>query len=115
MDDEWSTVGSSNLDPLSLQLNLEANVVIRDRAFNQELFLGLEHLMRNSCRQVVYEELEKAGWLQVVRSFIAFHLVRLYPGLGSWLPRHRPRLAPAMADELQPACAVMGREAKEGG
>ncbi|RYF47648.1 MAG: cardiolipin synthase ClsB, partial [Comamonadaceae bacterium] len=26
MDDRWSTVGSSNLDPLSLSLNLEANV-----------------------------------------------------------------------------------------
>ena len=37
MDDEWATVGSSNLDPLSLALNLEANVIIRDRAFNQQL------------------------------------------------------------------------------
>ena len=37
VDDEWSTVGSSNLDPLSLSLNLEANVVIRDRDFNQVL------------------------------------------------------------------------------
>src|SRR5690606_37234668 len=34
VDEDWSTVGSSNLDPLSLSLNLEANVVIRDRAFN---------------------------------------------------------------------------------
>lgn len=32
VDDNWSTVGSSNLDPLSLALNLEANVVIRDRS-----------------------------------------------------------------------------------
>ena len=28
IDEEWSTVGSSNLDPLSLFLNLEANLVI---------------------------------------------------------------------------------------
>jgi cardiolipin synthase len=41
IDDEWATVGSSNLDPLSLSLNLEANVVIRDRVFNQELGAGL--------------------------------------------------------------------------
>jgi cardiolipin synthase len=115
VDDEWSTVGSSNLDPLSLQLNLEANVVIRDRAFNHQLYERLDYLMRHSCKQVLYEELEKAGWLQVLRSFIAFHLVRLYPGFGSWLPRHRPRLTPAMADDLQPACAVTGRQAKEGG
>ena len=37
VDDHWATVGSSNLDPLSLALNLEANVMIRDRAFNAEL------------------------------------------------------------------------------
>ncbi|WP_240357254.1 phospholipase D-like domain-containing protein [Pseudomonas hygromyciniae] len=35
VDEGWSTVGSSNLDPLSLALNLEANVLIRDRGFNQ--------------------------------------------------------------------------------
>lgn len=32
-DDEWATVGSSNIDPLSLLLNLEANVVVRDAGF----------------------------------------------------------------------------------
>lgn len=31
VDEAWSTVGSSNLDPLSLSLNLEANVLIHDR------------------------------------------------------------------------------------
>ncbi len=52
VDDEWATVGSSNLDPLSLQLNLEANVVIRDREFNALLFERLDALVRDSCRQV---------------------------------------------------------------
>jgi cardiolipin synthase len=33
VDDDWATVGSSNIDPLSLLLNLEANVVVRDRGF----------------------------------------------------------------------------------
>src|SRR5690606_1682764 len=37
VDDEWSTVGSSNLDPLSLSLNLEANVIIRDPEFTSVL------------------------------------------------------------------------------
>jgi len=36
-DDDWATVGSSNIDPLSLLLNLEANVVVRDAAFNRTL------------------------------------------------------------------------------
>ncbi len=33
VDDDWATVGSSNIDPLSLLLNLEANVVVRDEGF----------------------------------------------------------------------------------
>lgn len=37
VDDDWATVGSSNIDPLSLLLNLEANVIVRDAAFNAEL------------------------------------------------------------------------------
>ncbi len=35
IDDDWATVGSSNLDPLSLSLNLEANVFIRDARFRR--------------------------------------------------------------------------------
>jgi cardiolipin synthase len=37
VDDDWATVGSSNIDPLSLLLNLEANVIVRDRDFTAEL------------------------------------------------------------------------------
>ena len=33
VDNDWATVGSSNIDPLSLLLNLEANVVVRDPDF----------------------------------------------------------------------------------
>lgn len=37
IDGDWATVGSSNIDPLSLLLNLEANVIVRDEAFSQAL------------------------------------------------------------------------------
>jgi cardiolipin synthase len=37
IDEEWATVGSSNIDPLSLLLNLEANVFVRDRTFAARL------------------------------------------------------------------------------
>lgn len=33
VDGLWATVGSSNIDPLSLLVNLEANVVVRDAGF----------------------------------------------------------------------------------
>ena len=37
VDSIWSTVGSSNLDPLSLLLAREANLVIKDAVFNRQL------------------------------------------------------------------------------
>ena len=37
VDAEWATVGSSNIDPLSLLLNLEANVIVRDAPFSAAL------------------------------------------------------------------------------
>jgi len=110
MDDEWATVGSSNLDPLSLALNLEANVIIRDRAFNQQLGDRLEQLMCQSCNQVAAETLSPAGGLGTVRSLFAYHFTRLYPGLASWLPRHVPRLLPALAHRLRPVLQHGGKE-----
>lgn len=37
IDDRWATVGSSNIDPTSLLLNLEANVVVHDADFARAL------------------------------------------------------------------------------
>ena len=113
MDDEWATIGSSNLDPLSLTLNLEANVIVRDRGFNEHLHARLEALMRHSCRQVTFEEVQQSGGLaSVVRGYIAYHLVRLYPLLTALLPRHRPRLEAAMAHELAHAGVLRAEEGR---
>jgi cardiolipin synthase len=45
VDDDWATVGSSNIDPLSLLLNLEANAVVRDAAFAR----GLAERFEQAC------------------------------------------------------------------
>jgi cardiolipin synthase len=94
-DDSWSTVGSSNLDPLSLSLNLEANVIVKDREFNRELGDRLDLLMRDSCKQISASDLEEPNGWRVVRSFFVFHLLRRYPSWMGWLPAHEPRLTPA--------------------
>jgi cardiolipin synthase len=46
VDGRWATVGSSNLDPLSLLLAREANVVVDDAAFARELRDRLLHAIR---------------------------------------------------------------------
>jgi cardiolipin synthase len=102
-DDEWATVGSSNLDPLSLSLNLEANVIIKDRAFNQNLSARLDHLIQHNCKQIQPGDLVESSWWRVVRSFFVFHLLSRYPAWAGWLPAHTPRIMPA---------AVPGAEAE---
>lgn len=49
VDDTWATVGSSNIDPLSLLLNLEANVVVRDAGFNTQLADRFEQVFAASA------------------------------------------------------------------
>lgn len=94
VDDEWSTVGSSNLDPLSLALNLEANVLIRDRAFNQQLYERLQALSQNHC-QTIPENRKPRLWLwRLTVGFLVFHVMRHFPALTGWLPAHKPRLKP---------------------
>ncbi|MDB5848374.1 MAG: cardiolipin synthase, partial [Rhodoferax sp.] len=97
VDDVWATVGSSNLDPLSLSLNLEANLVIRDQAFNHTLAGRLEDLIQHKCREIQADSLAPASGWRIARSFIVFHLLRHYPSWAGWLPAHVPHLVPAQA------------------
>ncbi|MFC6337633.1 cardiolipin synthase ClsB [Pseudomonas sp. CCM 7891] len=101
VDEAWSTVGSSNLDPLSLSLNLEANVLILDRGFNQQLYERLEHLSRNHCKTMP-ENRTPRGWLwRVTVGFVVFHVLRHFPAWTGWLPAHKPRLKPFVHEERQ--------------
>jgi cardiolipin synthase len=52
IDEQWSTVGSSNLDPFSLLLSLEANVVVDDKNFAGTLKRSLEKSMAAGARQI---------------------------------------------------------------
>jgi cardiolipin synthase A/B len=105
-DDQLATVGSSNLDPLSLSLNLEANLVIKDAGFNQTLTERLQHLLDHGCKEIGPGDIQESGRWRIVRSFFVFHFLRLYPAWGGWLPAHAPQLQPAhhpVAPESEPA------------
>src|SRR5262249_142791 len=57
IDREWATVGSSNIDPLSLLLAQEANVVVQDPRFAGALRAALEAAMENGSLVI-----EKTRW-----------------------------------------------------
>ena len=72
----WATVGSSNLDPLSLLLAREANVVVADRAFAQQLHQRLSQVIASQSKPVL-AALSQRHWHQRLRDRLAFGLMRL--------------------------------------
>jgi len=99
VDREWSTVGSSNLDPLSLSLNLEANLVIRDEAFNQRLYEHLNELRQQRCKSVTLQRVLRGYWWRAPLIFLTFHFTRFFPALFAGLPTHKPRVKPMYQPE----------------
>lgn len=73
----WATVGSSNLDPLSLLLAREANLVVRDGAFARDLRERLCGAMKDGGKQVNSEDFANRPWQQRLLDAIAFGLMRL--------------------------------------
>lgn len=91
IDDDWSTIGSSNLDPWSLGLNLEANIMVEDTAFNHQLTQGVEALMKQS-ELIQYSWVKERPFMQAVKDTLAYHLMRWWPDLIHWIPNSRQKI-----------------------
>ncbi len=81
VDDRWATVGSSNIDPFSLMLAREANVVVEDGRFAAELRRRLREDISRDARLVT-----RTRWLaqplsRRVSCWIAYGLARLTMGV----------------------------------
>jgi cardiolipin synthase A/B len=76
VDERWATVGSSNIDPLSLLLNLEANVLVDDSAFVAELATELDRDFAEATRITSPPPL--AGWRRWLRRGFIASIARLY-------------------------------------
>ena len=98
-DRHWATVGSSNLDPLSLSLNLEGNLLIEESSFASELDDHLEHLAASSCRRVTRQYARRGYWWRAPLVFLSFHFLRHFPAIAGQLPAHRQVLHPASLEE----------------
>ena len=76
-DRPWATVGSSNLDPLSLLLAREANVVVEDTAFARDLRQRLVHAIQHAGRRMDPARYAGRPLRQRVLDRLAFGLMRL--------------------------------------
>lgn len=77
VDRHWSTVGSSNLDPLSLLLAREANVVVEDASFAQVLRQRLLYAMSSGGLRMDPLRYASRPWHERVLDRVAYALMRL--------------------------------------
>lgn len=76
VDRRWSTVGSTNLDPLSMLLAREANVMTNDRRFSSLLHGYLDGLVQHAGQLIDAEALSQRHWAQRLLDRIAFGIMR---------------------------------------
>ncbi|MDH4285119.1 MAG: cardiolipin synthase ClsB, partial [Gallionellaceae bacterium] len=81
VDGCWATVGSSNIDPFSLWLGREANLVVRDAKFAKTLRASLAHEMALSSRQVSHVAWRRRGVMSRLLAYTSYGVVRLLTGL----------------------------------
>jgi len=77
VDGRWATVGSSNIDPYSLLLAREANVVVHDAEFAQRLEAVLLRAIEKDADRVRPEVYARRGLVERVFNWIAYGIVRL--------------------------------------
>ncbi len=76
IDDVWATVGSSNFDGLSLFVNHEANIIIRDAEFSEALRDYIAQGVREGV-MVSAEQVAKFSWLRRLGNRLAYLLYKL--------------------------------------
>jgi cardiolipin synthase len=76
VDRRWATVGSSNLDPLSLLLAREANIVTTDVPFASDLHQRLVHAWAHHAEPLDHVALLQRPWRLRVWDRVAFGLMR---------------------------------------
>ncbi len=86
IDEHWATVGSSNLDPFSLLLALEANVVVVDKDFAGKLKGSLELAIKAGARRVFKSSWRTQTFGMRLASWLSYSLVRFMTGMTGYLP-----------------------------
>lgn len=100
IDDRWATVGSSNLDPTSLGLNMEANLFVLDTPFAAKLQSSLNRLIEEASERVDVGQRGKTLLERLVMR-IVYYTTRRMPLWGRRLVRRQQRvqaLVPQVVD-----------------
>jgi len=83
IDETWSTVGSSNIDPFSLLLAREANIVVFDKSFASQLKRNIKEDIRFGGTEILLKNWDKAHLLKRFKARIAYLFIRLSLGVAN--------------------------------
>lgn len=81
IDQHWATVGSSNIDPFSLLLAREANVVVEDSAFAGQLRASLLAAMDTGSQGLAQDSWAHRPWYKRSLVWLAYGTVRFMMGM----------------------------------
>jgi len=84
VDGYWATVGSSNIDPFSLLLAREANVVIEDPAFAGQLRESLVTAMAEGATKLEPRHWKHQSLAARTMTWLSYGLARLLTGLFAY-------------------------------
>ena len=85
VDGEWATVGSFNIDPFSLLLAREANLVVQDKDFAGDLRRSLMDSVKRDGRRV---ELARSNLLTRFFARLSYGLIRFIIGVSGISKKH---------------------------
>lgn len=81
IDEEWATVGSSNIDPFSLLLAREANVIVKNRLFALDLKQSILQDIQSGAKQINSNAWQHSHLLKRMVSWLAYGFVRSMVGV----------------------------------
>ena len=90
IDGHWATVGSSNIDPFSLLLSREANVVVDDEGFGETLRQSLKQTVAVDGRRILADNWKKQPSSVRLISWLSYGLLRLMMGISGYVGENSP-------------------------
>ncbi len=90
IDNHWATVGSSNLDPFSLLLSLEANIVVEDQFFAATLKDSLEQAIAIGAQRVLEKNWRSQHIMLRLLSWLSYGMIRFMTGIAGYAPKGLP-------------------------
>ena len=81
IDGRWATVGSSNIDPFSMLLAREANIIVQDTVFANELRTEIYNSIRGGAHHVSAQEWLQGNLLKRFLSWLTYGVVRVFLGV----------------------------------